>query len=119
MTADSREYVSRFSDGKYWLGFVICEAPGIVEGYYFDGEKKIHLTGVCRMEPQRQVSILGHNSLKIECISPPEGIGVSLDLESHILKKKISTKIKLAPHLKLKFNLRRIDSSKINKIKNQ
>ena len=115
MTVDSREYVSRFSDGKYWRGFVICEAPGVVEGHYFDGEKETHLTGICRMEPQRQVSILGHNSITIDFLKPPKGFGVSFELDSHYLKKKMYTKLQLAPRPKIKMNLKRTDDSKKNK----
>jgi hypothetical protein len=115
MTNESREYVSRFYSGKYWLGFVICEEPGIVDGYYFDGEKEIKLSGICKIEPQRQASIIGHNSLKIDFVKPPEGVGISFDLNSHYFKKKIFTKIQLAPNPKIKINFQRIDSSKINK----
>ena len=115
MTCESREYVSRFSGGKYWLGFVICEAPGIVDGYYFDSEKEIKLSGICKIEPQRQASAIGHNSLKIDFMKPPEGIGISFDLDSHYFRKKIFTKIQLAPYPKIKFNFKKIDNSKINK----
>jgi hypothetical protein len=112
MTNESREYISRFSGGKYWLGFVICEAPGIVDGYYLDGEEKIKLSGTCKIEPQRQASIIGHNSLRIDFVKPPGGIGISFDLDSHYFRKKILFQIKLAPHLKIKINFKRIDSSK-------
>ena len=116
MTSEAREYVSRFTGGKYWLCFVICEAPGTVEGYYYDGKKKTKISGVCKIEPQRQASVVGHNSLQIDIIKPPEGVGISFDLDSHLIKKKIFTQIQLAP-FKIKWNLKRIDSSKINKPK--
>lgn len=115
MTAEAREYVSRFADGKYWLGFVICEAPGIVEGYYQDGKEKTKLSGICKIEPQRQTSVIGHNSLQIDFLKPPKGIGISLNLDSHHLRKKIYTKIQLAPRPKIKCSFKRINSSKINK----
>ena len=71
MTAEPREYFSRFVSGiKYFLGISIIEAPGIVEGYYDNGKKRTKLTGICKFEPQRQVSKSGHNSLFINILKP-------------------------------------------------
>ena len=114
MTTEAREYVSRFTKGKYWLGLVICEAPGIVEGYYSDGGETVKLSGVSKIEPQRQVSVIRHNSLKINFLKPPKGVGVSIDLDSHYLKKRMFVKIQLAPSPKIKCNFKRIASSKIH-----
>jgi len=109
MTTRAKEYVSRFQKGKHWLGFVICEAPGIVEGYYSNNKKTIKLKGIAKIEPQRQVSIIGHNSLKIDIMKPPKGVGISLNFESHYLKKNIFTKIQLIPYPKIKFNFKSIN----------
>lgn len=117
MENEIEEYINRFPGGKYFLGFVICEAPGVVDGFYFDGEKKIKLTGICKIEPQRQVSRVGHNSLKLDFLKPPKGVGVSMDFDSHYFKKKIKTKIQLAPVPKIKCDFKRIDPSKIHKSK--
>lgn len=110
-TAETREYVSRFKDGGYWQSFVICEAPGIVEGSYTDGEKTIKLSGICKIEPQRQVSTIGHNSLDIKITKPPKGVGLSMDFNSHYFKKKISSKIQLAPIPKINFKIKRISKN--------
>ena len=118
MTSDSREYVADFEKSKNWLGFVICEAPGIVNGYYDDGEEKIPLSGICKIEPQRQVSKFGHNSLKIDFIKPPSGVGISFNLESHYLKRKIRKEIILSPFPKLKININKIKSNFEKKGKN-
>ena len=114
MTTNAREYVSKFQQKKFFIGFVISEAPGTVEGYYSNGDKKIKLSGVAIIEPQRQVSILGHNKLKIDFLKPPEGVGVIFDFESHLLKKKIFMKIKLAPKPNFKINLKKINIEKLN-----
>ena len=114
MTNEAREYVSRYSGVKYWLDVVVCEAPGIVQGYYFDGEKKIKLGGFCNIEPQRQITILGHNSLKLDFLLPPEGVVCSLDINSHFLRKKIFSEIQLAPRPKIKLGFSRIDDSKLH-----
>jgi hypothetical protein len=75
-----------------------------------DNEKKLELEGDCKIAPQRQPSKLGHNSLEIEFIKPPKGVGISFELDSHYLKKKIFTKIKLAPRPKIKMNLKEISN---------
>ena len=113
MTNKSREFESLFTKPDYWLGFIICEIPGRVEGYYYDGNKKEKVTGFCKIEPQRQASVIGHNSLKLNFIKPPDGIGVDINLISHYLKKRINTKIHLAPRPKIRINLKKIKKEDI------
>lgn len=109
MTSEAREYVSKFSGGKYWIGISICEAPGIIEGYYDNDGKRTKLSGICKIEPQRQISISGHNTLKIDFNKPPNGFGLSLDLHSNILKKKMSGKMHLLPKLKFCINIKKLN----------
>ena len=92
-----REYTVNFHEQGYWKGLVICEAPGIVEGTYSNGETKIPLKGRCKIEPQRQVSASGHNTLTATCVKPPKGVGFELSMESEILKKKGHLKLHLIP----------------------
>jgi len=113
MTSECREFVQELNE-KYWKAFVICEAPGIVEGYYFDGDKKIKLKGFSKIEPQRQISFLGHNSVKIDFIKPPKGVGISFDIDSHYFRKKIFTKIQLAPYPEFNFRVNKIGNLKIH-----
>lgn len=112
MTVDPMEFVINYRRSKYWAGIVICEASGTVEGYYFDGEKKIKLSGISKIEPQRRVSRFGHNSLRIDFLKSSKGVGISFDFESHYLRKKLFTKIQLAPYPKIKFNFKKIDIPK-------
>ena len=107
MTSDCRKFINKFTGGKYWRAFIICEAPGSVEGYFFDGKKKTNLKGFCKIEPQRQISVLGHNSLKLDFLLPPDGLGISIDLDSHLLKKKIKSKAQLLPRPKIKFSFKK------------
>jgi hypothetical protein len=113
MSADSREHLLRFPPGKQFLGFVICELPGSVEGYYINGDKKIPITGVCKLEPQRQVLSIGHNSLGIDFLLPPEGVGVSLDLNSHFMMRNLYTKLQFAPKPSFKFNVKKINKEDV------
>jgi hypothetical protein len=84
---------------------MIPEMPGKIEGTYSDGKKITTLIGDCKLVQQRQASILGHNSLTIDILKPPKGFGVSFDLDSHYLKKKMYMNIKLAPLPKIKMSL--------------
>jgi hypothetical protein len=115
MTNDTRQYLARFSSGAFWRGFIICESPGVVEGSYSDGIKDTKLAGICKMEPQRQISVMGHNSLKIDILKPPSGVGVSFDLDSNFLRKKMFAKIQLSPKPKIKFNLKKIANLGVDK----
>lgn len=114
MTADPREYVSKFAKGKYFIGFIIAESPGIVEGFYSDGEKKVKLKGIAKIEPQRQVTIFGHNTLKIDFLKPPNGFGISIDLDTHYLNKRLLFNLQLAPRPKIKFKVNKAKDHKNN-----
>jgi hypothetical protein len=114
MTSDSREYIRSSRVHRFWNGLAICEAPGVIKGSYEDGEQTIPLQGVCKIEPQRELSILGHNRLKIDFVLPPVGIGVALDLESHFFKKKIVAHLQLIPHPGIQMRMKRIASSVIH-----
>ena len=114
MTNIVREYVSKFPYSKFWKALVICESPGIVKGYhYYKDNKKTTLSGICKIEPQRQISILGHNSLKIKILKPPKGVGINLKLMSHFFRKKINLKLNLLPKIKCKINFKKIKNDKI------
>jgi len=42
MTTQPREYVNIFPYAKqFWIGLSICEGPGVVKGYYYDGKEKL------------------------------------------------------------------------------
>ncbi len=104
MVGVSREYVSLFRKKAIWKGLVICEAPGIVKGNYYDGSKKIPINGICKIEPQRQIPRIGHNSLKLDFYLPPKGFGCKIEFDSHFLNKKIGFIFQLKPKLKVRLN---------------
>jgi len=106
MTVKSREFLMKLTGKRN--AFFICEAPGEVKGYYFDGKERIKLSGVCKMEPQRQVSKMGHNSLKLDFMLPPKGVGIDADLNSHYLKKRITTKFHIVPRPSIKLNVKKL-----------
>jgi len=114
MTAECREYISRFPKGKHWLGFVTVEAPGTVVGYYENNGEKTPLSGKCKIEPQRQASIIGHNSLRIDIIKPPHGVGISTEIDSHYLGKKMNIHLQLIPKPTLHFACKRTKNTEKN-----
>lgn len=104
------EYIDEFKGDGFYRAFIMSEMPGRIEGIYTDDERTVKLEGDCKIVQQRQPSILGHNSLTIDFLKPPRGIGITFDLESHYLKKKMFTKLQLAPRPKFSFNFRKICS---------
>jgi hypothetical protein len=114
MTVEPREYLSKFSKGKYFIGFIISEAPGVVEGHYSDGDKEVKLKGIAKIEPQRQVTIFGHNTIKIDFLKPPKGVGISLDLDSHYLSKQLLFNLQLAPRPKINFKIKKTKGHRKN-----
>ena len=103
----SREFVTPLNQQK-WIAFVICEAPGTITGTYTDNKTTIPLKGRCKIEPQRQISIYGHNALSLHFIKPPKGVGIHIDLESHYLRKRISSTIACTPFPKVSFTNKKI-----------
>lgn len=101
---DPYEYIDKFKGDRFYRAFIMPEMPGQIKGLYKDVNQKVELEGDCKIVPQRQQSKLGHNSLKIDFIKPPKGVGIAFDLDSHFLKKKIYTKLQLAPQLKIKYH---------------
>ena len=104
MTQECREYVSRFPHGKHWLAFVICESPGTTTGCYSNDTEEIPLSGICKIEPQRQVSVIGHNSLRIDILKPPNGVGISIEVDSHFIEKTIFAQVRLFPKPIMRFS---------------
>ena len=103
--SNTAEYIDDFKSDNFYKAFILTEFVGHITGVYKDNEKVLKLDGDCKFESQRQPSVLGHNQLAINIIKPPTGVGVELDLDSHYLKKKLFTRIKLAPKPDLKFKI--------------
>ncbi|MEM0492439.1 MAG: hypothetical protein QXS02_00550 [Candidatus Thermoplasmatota archaeon] len=108
MSTEPREFINRLNVVKYWKYFAICEAPGIIKGYYHNGSEEVKLNGACKIEPQRQISILGHNMLRLDITKPPKGLGVSKEFESHLLKKHVKVNLRLLPKPGFNWSFRRL-----------
>jgi hypothetical protein len=111
MTGQIREYIRTSRQNKFWTGLAICEAPGNIAGTYRDGTQTIPLQGVCKIEPQRELSVVGHNMLRIDFVLPPTGVGITLSLESHFFKKNITASLHLAPCPTIRLHMKRSSKS--------
>ena len=101
---DPYEYIDKFKENGFYKAFIMPEMPGKIKGEYKDNNRIVKLEGDCKIEVQRQPSKLGHNSMIIDFIKPPKGVGISFDFNSHYLKKKFFIKFQLAPNLKIKYH---------------
>ena len=108
LTTESYEYIDEFKNKGFYKAFVLSEMPGEMEGLYIDKERTVKLKGDCKMMPLRQPSSLGHNSLKIDFLMPPRGIGIDIDFNSHYLKRSIRNKIQLAPVPKFDLKIKKL-----------
>jgi hypothetical protein len=108
LTTESYEYIDNFKNDRFYKAFILCEMPGRMEGVYTDCKKNVKLKGDCKMMPLRQPSVLGHNSLRFDFLLPPKGVGIDVDLNSHYLKKRVTTRTRFAPHLDFKFNIKKL-----------
>ena len=91
------EYIDEFKGDGFYRAFIMPEMPGRMEGFYRDKNKEIKLQGDCKIVQQRQPSKLGHNKLTFDFLKPPKGFGLSVNLDSHYLKKNIFAKLHLLP----------------------
>lgn len=101
------EYIDKLKEDGFYRAFIMPEIPGRMKGIFKNDKKTLELEGDCKIVQQRQPSKLGHNSLKIDFIKPPKGIGISFDLNSHFLKKKMFSKIQLVPNPKIKLSVKK------------
>ena len=108
-TSDGFEDIKEFSDEKNLSGFMICQVPCKVEGYYFNGPKKINIKGSSKMEFHRSFSVFGYNSLRLDFKSSPNCFGISSCFNSHYLGKKLDVNLQFLPKPNLKIDFNRIN----------
>ncbi|HUS99240.1 MAG TPA: hypothetical protein VMY59_02870 [Candidatus Thermoplasmatota archaeon] len=112
-TTDSYEYIDPHKKGRFYKAFILSELPGRMQGTFTDKEKTIPLEGQCKIVLLRQAPLLGHNAVNFKFLLPPKGVGVSVELDFHALRKKLSTRLQFAPRPSIHCHLKRIDFSQI------
>jgi len=105
----ANEYIYEFPNKGYYKAIIMCEMPAKMQGFYEDKENNLEINGDCKFVPQRQPTSIGYNSLKIDFLKPPKGLGLSFDFNSHFFKKRIFSSIQFAPKPRIKFNFRHLN----------
>jgi hypothetical protein len=114
-TTDSYEYIDPHKKGRFYKAFILSELPGRMQGTFTDKEKTIPLQGECKIVLLRQAPLLGHNAVNIELLLPPKGVALSIELDSHALRKRLFKTLQLAPRPRINCRLKRIDLSQIQR----
>ena len=110
-TSDGFEDIKEFSDDKNLTGFMICQVPCQVKGYYFDGTNKISICGSSKMEFHRSLSVYGHNSLRFDLKTSSNCFGINSSFNSHYFGKKFDINLQFLPKLNLKIDFNRINKT--------
>ena len=108
MTSEVSTNIFRFPHPTFWKGLVLFESPGHVEGVYSSNGQHQILRGVCKIEPQRQASILDHTHLKMFFVKPPKGVGVFVEFYSRVIGKQINGGLQVFPKIFCMFKIKRI-----------
>ena len=112
-TSEGFEDIGKSPNRKGIIGYVICQVPCTVEGYYFDGVEKISISGNSKMEFHRLLHVFGHNSLRFDFKLSKNCFGIMSNFDSHYFGKKIDINLKILPGPKLKINYNRINKSQL------
>ncbi|MFO7677752.1 MAG: lipocalin-like domain-containing protein [Thermoplasmatota archaeon] len=107
MENEAGEYLRWFDDSRLYSGYAIVESPGSVRGMYCTTDSKTKLSGICKIEIQRQISKLGHNMVTFNFKCPPRGFGLDVDVDSHFLSKKMNMSIELFPRPTIGFSIKK------------
>lgn len=95
------------------FGFMICQVPCKLDGYYINGNKKSSIKGLSKMEFHRTLRPLGHNSLKINFDISKNRFGIFSSFDSHYFRKKLDINFYLLPKPNLKINFDRINKPQL------
>ena len=109
LTTTCHDYIDPFDHQGFYKAFILAEMPGKMEGTYQDNEKTVQLKGECKLMPLRQPSVLGHNAITLDILKPPKGVGLSFDVNSHYLKKRLQGQVRFIPKPKIVFRKKTID----------
>ena len=112
-TTESVEEFTEATNEKNLFGFIISQVPSEVEGYYYNGNKKINIKGVSKVESHRLLKVSGHNLLKFNLELSPNNLGIFSSFDSHYFGKKIDVNMRFFPRPDLKIRFNRINISKL------
>lgn len=102
MECDVHTYLDTNLSSSYWQAVYLWESPGPIEGTYYNGATTVSLNGTCEIEPMRQVSVLGHNRLRVDPDGPR---GFELQMVSHFLSGGFDFSLRIFPRPALRLRL--------------
>lgn len=91
---------SRFSCGSGGI-----QTVGVIEGYYKDTEQNISLHGNCTYAVYKQFQAVRYGSVEITRILPPQGVGFSVEIISHLFGDKLYVERLRLPQRELQISL--------------
>ncbi len=103
MACDVHTYLDTNLSSSFWEAIYLWESPGPVTGVYSNKSCTMQLNGTCEIEPMRQVSMLGHNTMHISLTLPPDGVGAAIYGTSHLMQFKagIAVQVWSEPSLRI------------------
>ena len=105
MAYDAHTYLDTNLSSSYWQAIYLWEAPGPITGQFTTGNETVFLSGTCEIEPERQVSFLGHNRFALAIEHPSHGIGFSVEAVSHFFGAGIDITLQIVPVPSIRFRL--------------
>jgi hypothetical protein len=112
-TTEGYDYIDLPRNTKYFHAYILSELPGTVDGTYTENGTTIPLHGLCKNVPLRQAPTKGHTAVHFTLLKPPQGLGLTIDLESHPKKTKTTTILQLAPRPRFSRKKNRLDPATI------
>ena len=112
-TTDGYEYIDIPRQQRFFRSYILCELPGRVDGIFTDDGQTTTLQGLCKNVPLRQAPNRGHTAVHFTFLKPPQGLGITIDIDSHPRKKHSSTTVQLAPRPRFSYTTRSIDLATI------
>ena len=107
---ESYVYIDPYKKGRFYKAFILVEQPGTLHGTYSDDKTSLHLTGQGKFVPLRSPSFVGHNSVDLHVIKPPNGLGVKCTLDSRFFEKKATACVQLAPKPKIQLRIKSLQN---------
>jgi len=103
MAYDVHTYLDTNLSSPYWQAIYLWESPGPITGQFTTGTQTVFLSGICEIEPERQVSVFGHNRFTLTIDHPSQDIGFTLEVVSHFLDAGIGVNLQVLPRPSIRF----------------
>jgi hypothetical protein len=97
-------YLDTNVTSSLWQAIALWESPGTVTGHYSDGAEIVMLSGCCEIEPDRQISTLGHADASFTFVAQRDRVGVEVAALSHYLGVQLELDVDVFPLLNVRLS---------------